>query len=38
MQKLDAERNVDHSLKEAQNTVQTDFTLWVCDKKSRVRY
>lgn len=27
VQKLDAEPNVDHTLKEAKSTVQTDFTL-----------
>lgn len=34
MQKLNADSNVDHSLKEAKNTVQTDFTLRVRDKKT----
>lgn len=33
-QKLDAECNVEHALKESRNSVQTDFTLWVCNKKA----
>lgn len=32
VQKLDAEHNADHTLKEAKNSLQTDFTLRVCDK------
>lgn len=34
VQKLDGEPNVDHALKEAKNSPQTDFTLWVCDKEA----
>lgn len=34
VQKLDAEPNVDHTLKEAKSTVQTDFTLGLWDKKN----
>lgn len=33
VQNLDAEPNVEHTLKDAKNTVETDFTLGVCDKK-----